>query len=135
MRKRGSPMAGSFRPVERIVVPVQGSDREFLAQSWAIELAASLGLPVYAVHVVEDPDAETSGTFAYLRGEAAKWQVAIDTTVLDGPDAATEILAELTPRDLVVLGTSRLSGKYHVGSVALELVRRSPCPVQIVRLE
>lgn len=123
-----------LRLVERIVVPIEGSDREYLAQTWAVELAASLGLSIRAVHVRTGLEPEPGGLFAYIREEGAKWDVPVETAILDGTDAASEILAELTSRDLVVVGTQRLAGKYEVGSVARELVRHSPCPVQLVRL-
>jgi len=126
---------GAFRPIERVVVPVQGTDREFVAQQWAVELAAALGVRMHAVHVTADPDVDRADVFSFLEGECRKWGVDITTTVLSGTRVAHELVEELGPRDLVIVGTRRLLAEYHMGSVAAELVRTAPCPVQIVRLE
>lgn len=125
---------GAFHASERIVVPVQGTDREFVAQQWAVELAAALGVPLYAVHVVAG-DADAKEVFSFLRGACDKWGVAFEGTILQGTDVVHQLVEELGPRDLVVIGTRQLASHYHVGSVAAELVRTAPCPVQIVRLE
>lgn len=130
-------MPEAFRPADRIVVPVQGTDREFLAQQWAVEFAAALGVPVCAVHVSSGagdvPDEDE--IFSYVGEEAMKWGVPIETHVLAGGlDPVQAILDELKVRDLVVIGTRRLGGTFHVGSVTAELVRRAPCPVQVLRI-
>ncbi len=123
----------AFDPAERIVIPVEGSDREYIAQQWAVELAAALGLPIHAVHVSgSEPDGEP---FNYLETLAEKWGVPLTTRHALSDDVAGELVAELAPRDIAVIGTRRLAGNYHVGSVAAELVRKAPCPVQIVRID
>lgn len=130
---------GSFQPMDRIVVPVQGTDREFEAQQWATELAASLGVQVHALHVTSGQEEELHGDhFSFIEKLCDKWGVELTKRVASRDDVTQEILDELAPRDLVVIGTRRMvnSGNdYHVGSVAGELVRQAPCPVQIVRLE
>lgn len=123
------------RPIEQIVIPVQGTDREFLAQSWAVELAAALELPVHAVHVDTEGTASRRDVFTYLNRQCEKWGVKATTRVIHGADIVQELVDELRPRDLVVLGSRRMAAQYHVGSVAVELVRKAPCPVQIVRIE
>ena len=128
-----SPYAGSFRPAARVVVPVQGTDREFVAEQWAVELAAALALPVHAVHVAP-AGSDGEGVFDFIRSVCEKWGVRLTTLVLHGSSVAEELVEELEPRDLVVIGTRRLAQDYHVGSVAADLVRRAPCPVQIMRL-
>lgn len=129
-------MSGSFRPAERIVIPVEGTDREYEAQQWAVELAAALGTPVYALHVsAGDEDIERQDHFSFLEKLSEKWDVELEAVSISSNDVVTELVEELQPRDLVVIGTRKLSGQYHVGSVAGALVRKAPCPVQIVRLE
>ncbi len=125
---------GRVVPINRIVIPVAGTDREFLVQEWAIEFAASLGVPVYALHVGTTPTGPPNGLFEFLQSMAKRWRVPLETRVQDATDVATELLAELGPLDLVVLGTRKLGRKYHFGSVAEALVARAPCPIQVVRL-
>ncbi|MBW3582130.1 MAG: universal stress protein [Euryarchaeota archaeon] len=126
---------GAFHPAEQIVVPVQGTDREFLAQQWAVEIAAALELPVRAVHVSGDAGDGAPDKFDYLEKLAKKHGVELKTEVIHGSDVVRELVDELGARDLVVLGTRKLSHQYHIGSVAAALVEKAPCPVQIVRLE
>lgn len=127
-------MSGSFHPVERVVIPVQGSDREYVAQQWAVEFAAALGIGVYAIHVVAPDEEEHADHFAYLESAAEKWGVDLKTRVSVANEVVREIVDDLQARDLVVIGTRKLADTFHVGSVAAELVRQAPCPVQIVRL-
>jgi nucleotide-binding universal stress UspA family protein len=134
------PSAGTFQPANRIVIPVEGTDREFEAQQWAAKLAASLGIPVHALHVQTGPEDERNGDadhFSFIEQLAEKWDIELRTRVAGRDDVAQEILDELGPRDLAVIGTRKManSGQYQLSSVAAELVRRAPCPVQIVRLE
>jgi nucleotide-binding universal stress UspA family protein len=128
-------MSGSFHPAERIVVPVQGADREFEAQQWAIELAAALGIGVYAVHVADGEEEDRDDLFSFIEKLGEKWDTEVATQVIASNDVVGELVEELEARDLVVIGTRQLSGQYHVGSVAAELLRRAPCPVHMVRLE
>ncbi|PSG96099.1 hypothetical protein BRD56_12565 [Thermoplasmatales archaeon SW_10_69_26] len=130
----------SFQPMDRIVVPVEGSDREFEAQQWATELAASLDIRVHALHVTSGREEELhEDHFSFIEKLCEKWNVELTKRTAGRDDVTQEILDELAPRDLVVIGTRRMAnvngGDYHVGSVAAELVRQAPCPVQVVRLE
>lgn len=129
---------GSFNPLDRIVIPIEGTDREFEVQQWAAELAAALGVRVHALHVSRGNEEELhEDHFSFIQKVCDKWNIELETRVASRNDVAAEILDELGPRDLVVIGTRRLagSGDYHVGSVAGELVQNAPCPVQMVRLE
>lgn len=132
------PSSSTLQPVERLVVPVQGTDREFEVQQWAAELAAALDVSVHGLHVASGNEEEVHHDhFSFLEKVCEKWGVTLETRVANRNDVAAEILDELGPRDLVVIGTRRLagSGDYHVGSIAGHLVQNAPCPVQIVRLE
>lgn len=122
-------------PVARAVVPVGGSDREFLAQETALRMASFLEAPILALHVQEVGEVLDDAMFAYLVATGRGWNVPIDVRIVRGLDAAEEILDELGPQDLVVIGTQRLGGKYHLHSVAEALVRQAPCSVQVVRLD
>ncbi|MBI2077268.1 MAG: universal stress protein [Euryarchaeota archaeon] len=129
------PAAPNTRPLVRIVVPVQGSDAEFVAQQWAIEFAAALTLPVTAIHVAEPGRDAPADVFQFMDGIAKKWGVKLRSQVLESASPITEFLKELGPRDLVVVGTARLAKHYRVGSFAGELIRAAPCPIQVVRIQ
>lgn len=129
---------GSFQPMDRIVVPVEGSDREFEVQQWATELAGALSVPIHALHVSSGREDDLhEDHFSFLEKLCEKWEVDLEKRVASREDVTQEILDELGPRDVVVIGTRHManSGDYHVGSVAAALVRQAPCPVQVVRLE
>lgn len=139
-RPRDPVLTPAVRPIERIVVPVEGSDREYDAQMWAIQQAADMRVPVVAIHVGEPHEADASerdvrDKFRYLEKECSEWNVPFELLLLRGGKVGDEIVQELGPRDLVVIGTRRLGTQYHLGSLAAELVRRAPCPVEVVRLE
>ncbi len=125
--------AHEVSPIRRIVVPVEGSDREFIVQEHAVALAAALGVPVHAFHV-RPVVGGSDDVFAWLEKEADNWGVDLSSGSVDGDDPASEIVAELEPLDLVVIGSSHMGSKYRLGSVAEHLIRRAPCPVQVVRL-
>lgn len=134
----------AFRPADRIVVPSEGTDREFLAQQWAVELAAALGLEVHGLHVTnadregqEDATDEeiTTDVFSYLKKLATKYDVQLTTTVLHGGNVVESLVDELSARDICVIGTRKLSHHYHVGSITADLIEKAECPVHVVRLE
>lgn len=123
------------RPVRRIVIPVAGTDREFLAQEQAAEHAAALGVPVYGLHVTPEPDNVDGSMWKFLRQTCDRWGVDLETRALAGTDAAQEILADVDAMDLIVIGTHRLTDRYHFGSVAEAIIRKAPCAVQVIRLD
>jgi nucleotide-binding universal stress UspA family protein len=135
----------AFRPVDRIVVPSEGTDREFLAQQWAVEFAAAMGLTLHGVHVSDGTRYGEAGdtedeeiardVFSYLEKLAEKYDVPFSWTILHGGDVVGLLRDELTARDLCVIGTRRLAHHYHVGSVTAALIESAPCPVQVVRIE
>ena len=127
-------ITGSFQPADQVVIPVQGTDREYYAQQWAVEFAAAIGIPVKALHVGNGAQDDDPEVFRYIQRLADKHSVTLTTRTLHG-DVVEELAAELTPRDLVVIGTRKLAHHYHVGSVAAALIEKAPCPVQVVRLE
>jgi nucleotide-binding universal stress UspA family protein len=119
----------------RIVVPVGGTDREFLAQEQAVEIASMMGVSVAAVHVSPDPDQAPPDLFHYLQQQGERWGVEIATIPLVGSDVADALIDELGALDLVVIGTGRMGTRYHFGSVAEQVLRRAPCPLLVVRLD
>lgn len=132
--KATAPAERTF-PVRRIVVPVGGTDREFLAQEHAVLMASALDAPIAAVHVRADPEDAPADLFTYLREHAERWGVPLEEHVFVGNDVASILEEELEPLDLVVVGTRKMGSRFHVGSVAEHVVRHAPCPVQVVRLD
>lgn len=121
-------------PVQRVVLAIGGTDREYVAQSWAFQLASALHVPVVGVHVATDGGEPPVDLFMYSRQQAEKWRVDYRTHTLWGPEVARLLRDELSPTDLLVMGTRRLARQYHMGSVAADLLRIAPCPIQLVRL-
>lgn len=124
----------TLRLVDRILVPVAGTDAEFLAHHWAVGLAHLLQVRVRAIHVTPPGRDAPPDVFGYLEKEAEKWNVELKTASTSGEDVVEEIVKEAGALDLIVVGTKRLANGYHVGSVAGQLLKRAPCPVQMVRL-
>lgn len=124
-------------PFDRVVVPVQGTDREYDVQQWAVEFATATGAPIAAVHVTADPDAVPADTFQFLGKLCEEREVTLDTHVAAGTEeeVVDVLLAELDAMDLVIIGTRKLGQGYHVGSVAEGLIQGAPGPVQVLRIE
>lgn len=124
-------------PFDRVVVPVQGTDREYDVQQWAVEFASSTRSPITAVHVSDEPDQVPPDLFQFLEKLCEDRDVELETHVPAGTDeeVVEVLLAELTPMDLVIIGTRQLGQGYHVGSVAEGLIQGAPGPVQVLRIE
>lgn len=125
----------AFRPFDRIVIPVQGTDREFLAQQSAVEIAGAMGLPVVAIHIAPGVGDTPPDVFRYIEQLGRKHDVHVEGKEIHSEDIVSELVEELTTRDLCLIGTRKLSHHYHVGSVAAGLIEKAPCPVQVVRIE
>lgn len=121
-------------PVRRIVVPVSGTDREFLAQEHAVLFADALGVPLTAVKVSLAPDEESPDTFMFLEKLADRRGVPFEGIILAGTDAVEVILSELDPLDLTIIGSERIGDRHHVGGFAERLLHDAPGAVQVVRL-
>lgn len=120
---------------ERVVVPIGGTDREFLAQEHAVELAAEIGAPVYAVHVAPDPAGAMPEVFDHIAQVCDRHGVALTRNTVAGASVVEELTQEARPRDLVVVGTRRMGGTYRLGSIAAELIAVAEAPVHVVRLD
>ncbi|MCM0677405.1 universal stress protein [Micromonospora phytophila] len=145
---RGEAAAGGR--ARRVVVGVDGSECSLLALGFAVERAASRGVPLHVVRAWHRPAGQRSPA-----GPEAREAVAADRAELDEPLArwgrafpdveVTVQVAEGTPaallvdasRDasLVVVGTRGLGGLRGMllGSVSQQLVQHAHCPVAVVR--
>lgn len=142
--------------VERILVPLDLSDRSALALSHAKELAACYDAKLLLLHVVETPVypsfyALSPSTFGAVlenveedahreletRLEKSPGpQVAYETYVRDGLPARDILeFSEEQDADLIVLTTHGLSGlkRFFLGGVAEKVSRRAQVPVLTVR--
>lgn len=121
-------------PFDRVVVPVEGSSEELLAQQTAIEMAGAVGAELLVVHVSTGAHDPPEDIFSYAETLAADAGVPASRHVIHASDVIEELVSELGPRDLVVIGTRTLGKEDRMSSVAEELIARAPCPVQILRI-
>ncbi len=122
------------KPVQRVVVGVEGVGGEELVQEQAALFAAALGVSVLGLHVHDPGRPPRNGVFTYLERQCGRLGVRFMAQPMPGTDAGDEIVAELDASDLCVLGTRRLGSRYHTGSVAKKVLDAAPGPVQLVRL-
>ena len=152
MTSVGRATAASPGPprVETILLATDLGPASAAATEQAVELAVRLGARLLVVHVVS----QMKGAIPVPRGRAVEERTHRATTaqaVVQRARAAgaeaTFILwegdpgdgivaaAEAEAADIVVVGTHGRSGvgRYLLGSVSDEVVRRAPCPVLVVR--
>lgn len=120
--------------VDRVLVPIEGGSEELLVQQWAVGMADALGARLHAVHVATDGLEPPEDVFSYISRLAEERAVSFDTAVVNAKTVVDELVEELSPNDLVVIGT-RVLGSGPEVSVTEELIQRAPCPVQVIRIE
>ena len=149
------------RLYERIVVPLDGSQRAEEAIAHAESLSRTTGAPLHLVRVVDtapmthvgitglgveqaalvaalktiEAEVETATEYlAAIREQLAERGVVTTTEVVTG-EVVPEILETVRPRDLLVMTTHGRTGlpRWFFGSVAEAVIRRSPVPVLVVR--
>jgi nucleotide-binding universal stress UspA family protein len=144
-------------PLQRILVPLDGSDSSFRAARYAINIAKMANAEIIFLHVVVNPpyvEYKSAGIMIATYLEEAKrhaemWFMnAGDTaskegvkfsveTILDVASAADSIVnyAERKKADLVVMGTHGRTGikRFLLGSVASGVVTHAKCSVLVVR--
>jgi nucleotide-binding universal stress UspA family protein len=146
---------------ERIVVPLDRSERAERALGHARTLAKALGVPVYLLHVVDvtplvqamliaptldDITVLTAMSMVETEEELARQYLEGIGSQLgqDGVSVAFEIrrdlevdgvIAAVRPSDLLVMATHGKGGiaRWFLGDEADAVIRRSPAPVLLVR--
>lgn len=148
-----APIASPFL-IKKILVPIDFSECSKKALRYAIPLAklhqASLSLlfvvpTTYAVgeyggvdYAALETEMRISGEkqLAALVADEVQYEIPSNTSIRTG-SPAFEIIeaAKSIPADLIVISTHGRTGLKHVflGSVTEHVVRRSPCPVLVVR--
>lgn len=125
---------GAYRPFDRVIVPVGGSAHELEIQLWAVQFASLHDVPVHAIHVRSDePPVPARDLFGYLEMLCDKRDIPLTAEVREG-EVVDELCRELRARDLVVVGTERLTDGSREASVVEGLIRGAPCPVQVLQL-
>jgi nucleotide-binding universal stress UspA family protein len=143
---RGGRAAVPMAPLQRIVVPLDGSPAAERALPFGAKLAGMLGAPVHLVSVHEtvsgehaDPTNQRDAVAAYLDREAgaiATDDVIASTEVRAGvPDA--ELLATVGPGDLLVITThgQGAARRWQIGRVAEKLLRHAAAPIVMIRAD
>lgn len=145
--------------VERLVVPIDGSDLSRRALPVAADLGSRLTVPIKLLMAVDFPMAGPAmgmdAAWGYEAGELleemeseasqqlkearqallddhSKLDISMD--VLRGP-AASSVIRETVPTDVIILSSRGRSGfgRLLLGSVAEQLIRTGRCPVLLVR--
>jgi len=122
------------------------------AEAYACSLAASWGVTLTAISVLEFPPGmnpdypvnrlyldelmkEATRQFIDLKARAAKRGISVRTSVTTGiPSEEVLAAAKTNDMDLIVVGTKGKTGLEHVllGSTAERIIRMAPCPVLAV---
>jgi nucleotide-binding universal stress UspA family protein len=140
--------------VDKILVPVDGSDQSAMAAQWASRLAAKLGASVTLLHVHHVPGSEAMGLNSLGREEIEKMEnriagpsfdkaralmdpAVVTETLVSVGEPAEEIvaLAKKHGASLIVMGTRGLSRAREIllGSVSEKVIHHAHCAVTVVR--
>jgi len=159
MSEEPAPSPAPNVPLNTLLVPIDFSENALHAVDYAVRLAEVFGSRVILLHVYHFPvelltDWSAYGTLAgsaeileglrkdreeqmaALAREKARPGVAFETRVLEGtPFAEIVKAAREENADLIVMGTRGLTGIKHIliGSTAEKVVRKSPCPVLVLK--
>ena len=152
----------SKQKIERILVPIDGSDNAFRAASFAVDLATKYGselLLLYAFdlnqirysigligvgypsnigQIKENVAKEAAPWFERVQKEADSAGVAVKTDVIDAVLSVVEEILDYADRkkiDLIVIGSRGRTGfkKLLLGSIASGLITHAACPVMVIK--
>jgi nucleotide-binding universal stress UspA family protein len=152
----------SKQKVEKILVPIDGSENAFRAASFAVDLASKYGSELVLLYVFdlnqmhysigligvaypsnidkikENVAKEAAPWFERVKKEAKTAGVAVKTEVVDAVLSVVEELidyAEKKKIDIIVTGSRGRTGfrRLLLGSIASGLVTHAPCPVVVVK--
>ena len=142
--------------LKKILVPTDFSEHSAKAVTYGVELAAKFGAELHLLHVVETTPIMYGEGAAFVPAETAAQleaaavkelnELKVDSAaglqvirkVVQGPPFVEVVrYAKDNASDLVVLGTHGRGAIAHMllGSVAERVVRKTPCPVLVVRDE
>jgi len=143
---------------KRALVPVDGSNYSMEAGQFAIELARSYGLELYALHVIDETALESLARLSresvdelrnelrqegqnylnYLAERASAAGVKLEQLIEEGtPHRVIVEVAERIGADLIVIGKVGRRGprRILIGSVTERVLASAPCPVLVMRVD
>lgn len=156
VRLRGREAATTPPRLERVLVPLDGSERSRQALPPAVMVARRLDLPITVIYVMEisdlsavygttlsptvmtelvrDEDEAVRDSLTQVTEELRASGLKASWKILSGGWAGQEIEDEVTPNDFVVMASHGRGGvrRWLFGSVAERLVRAGRSPVMLV---
>ncbi|MEO8354063.1 MAG: cation:proton antiporter, partial [Chthoniobacteraceae bacterium] len=135
-------------PLEKILVPTTGADYSRFGAEVAVAIAKGCGATITALHVsVPPPESDLlrrpdkllrtgRALLADIVALGEREKVRVVTKVLVAPAKESAILrrARLGGHQLIVLGTTTMSGhQLHFGQSVETIIATAPCPVLIVK--
>ncbi|MEJ2760340.1 MAG: universal stress protein [Gammaproteobacteria bacterium] len=143
--------------LKRILHPTDFSDNSNQALKYACSLATQFGAELHIIHVAQNPALLSSPANDYLPADYYdRLQRQVNEQLASLPDEVLSFTGSVTRNlcsgvpfveiiryakenaiDMIVMGTHGYSGLKHliIGSVAENVVRKSPCPVLTVHPE
>jgi nucleotide-binding universal stress UspA family protein len=130
-------------PTPLVLAGTDGSQRSFAALRAAGDLAAALEARVRGVEVLRpadvplpgSPDWETTEALDRILASLRERGIRVDTAVVDGFDPADALTAEVRQRHAAFVAIASHGrtglGRVVLGSVAVNTVRKAPCPVLV----
>jgi nucleotide-binding universal stress UspA family protein len=148
---RVSDAAPAWPPIDRVLVPTDGSEASLAALPYALDVAERFDAAVDGLYVVDERtkssfynvgtaledvvggmEAAAEAATQRIESAAADRGVAVSTTVIEGlPSRAICTHAEESGADLIVMSTHGRTGLAHylLGSVTERVVRNATVPV------
>ncbi|MGA3290726.1 MAG: universal stress protein [Candidatus Bathyarchaeia archaeon] len=147
-------MTLNFKNIQKILIPIDGSDYSMRAAEHGISIAKMLNAKIIVVYVIDDivldqfskinerenveRELKKDGQryIKYVLGLAEKEGVNADSLLAKGgPSEQIVHLAKELNIGLIVMGTHGLRGamKVLIGSVAERVIELAPCPVLVIK--
>lgn len=147
-------MSLSFKRVQKILIPTDGSDYSVRAAEYGVSIAKMLNAQVMVVYVIDEVVlgqisrvTEREGVERELKKDGQRYVNYILSLAQKEGVKATSLLAKGRPfeqivhlakglnMDLIVMGTYGRRGaeRILIGSVAERVIEYSPCPVLVVK--
>lgn len=147
-------MSLDFKNIQKILIPIDGSDYSMRAAEYGISIAKMLAADIMVVYVMDDivlsqiskvndrdnieQELKNDGQryINYILALAEKGSVKATSILVRGrPFEQIVHLAKNLNMNLIVMGTYGIRGadRILIGSVAERVIEYSPCPVLVVK--